>query len=811
MKLSKNILFLAVAAAAFSVTSCFKQETYPAYEVGEPEYDNDINFRFIKPGSTTFQLDPADPTVITFKAQRDSSTSLETLPELVVPVVLTARNGDSENIFELSELKFAAKDTLATLTINFPNAEVGTLYEASVEVTDSKYIKQYGNLPKSLSFSVQRIKWNSLGMGSYYDDLIAYWSKVAYDPVEVEILQCDTDNSLFRIMDPYTPILKAVGATPATGADAPDEYIQIKVLKKGDKVGSISVTLDDVIDFDQPSTGYIHPSYNEPIYLLHPKYFAAGADPAYWSHSKVVVYQELPDDADDDAQPLPGEIHLAPYYYMFALGGFNYSQYDDDIDIIFPGFVPTDYTIYLETDYPADGVTPIYMEVGEDVASVKYAIYEGTFGQGGADKKIETIIDGTDASTTISDFILDEDSGIRYVELGVSPEKSGQYTFVAVAVDSEGNGQAAGFVNFKYVSAEDAGDLQVDINVFTEDTPSRYTGLDKLNSFAFGVSGSDLEEVHIGIFSGALTEAKVYAVKADESGEYAVDAATLEAIQGLGGYYDIVSDLNPETQYNVVVWATNGSLEGYATASYTTEALPEVWKSLGTGSYTDDFFTTFYNIDNLTYDVEVMQSEDDPTRYKIVYPYDGKFGYNEPGDWDTSKSYDIVITIPDNDHVYITPQEIGVDWSYGMISIASAAGRFVGSYSFEVIEANNIPFGNYSDGVVTFPKNGLSISMANYNSGGWYNANTTPAFKLVLPAAAATAVSSSPKNVAKPNSVMLKGNAHKEISLPYKAGKNAYEREISLAENVKVYVNEDASPRLNEASWKTATSKLERK
>lgn len=162
------------------------------------------------------------------------------------------------------------------------------------------------------------------------------------------------------------------------------------------------------------------------------------------------------------------------------------------------------------------------------------------------------------------------------------------------------------------------------------------------------------------------------------------------------------------------------------------------WSSLGTGTLTEDFITTFFEAESLTWQVEVEQCNDDPTRIRLVYPFDGKYPYNEEGDWATDKSYDIEIMIPDNQHVYFLPQPTGMDWGYGMFSIGSLAGYYIGNGT-GVGEVDDSYFGTLVNGVITFPVKGLVVSMADYNDGGWYQANKNGAFKLVLPGADGTA------------------------------------------------------------------------
>lgn len=158
------------------------------------------------------------------------------------------------------------------------------------------------------------------------------------------------------------------------------------------------------------------------------------------------------------------------------------------------------------------------------------------------------------------------------------------------------------------------------------------------------------------------------------------------------------------------------------------------WTSLGMGTYTDDYFATLFSLDPETWEVEVQQCNEDPTVIRMVYPYDAKFVYNEDGDYATDKSYDIEINIPDNDHVYILPQDIGVDWGYGMICVMSdpAIDIAMGATVAECVESG-LEFGTYADGIITFPVKGLVQNLPDYNFTGLFYGNAHGAFKLVLP------------------------------------------------------------------------------
>lgn len=174
----------------------------------------------------------------------------------------------------------------------------------------------------------------------------------------------------------------------------------------------------------------------------------------------------------------------------------------------------------------------------------------------------------------------------------------------------------------------------------------------------------------------------------------------------------------------------------YSSGDYglTFSALREKWNSLGKARFREDCMTTFFDVDNIEYEVEVQENDGIKGYYRLVYPYDSKYEYNEPGDWDDSQTYYFYIHAETPNGVYIPVQETGMAWgTYGMISIGSVAGKNIanGSTISKEMQAGNT--GTLSNGVITFPTRSLLISMANYNSGGLYYANTNGKFRIVLP------------------------------------------------------------------------------
>lgn len=196
---------------------------------------------------------------------------------------------------------------------------------------------------------------------------------------------------------------------------------------------------------------------------------------------------------------------------------------------------------------------------------------------------------------------------------------------------------------------------------------------------------------------------------------------------GYDNFYDVkisVVDENLKTLY------------GVSTLNFSI-GIPAPWVTMkGKATYIDDFMTTFYTVENEPYNVEIQESELYKGLYRLVYPYGEAYPYNEEGDYDDSKTYYLEINACDPNAVYMNVQETGMDWGYGMVSVGSEAGFRIANNGWTVEQAKAAGLtGTLKDGIITFPKGKLLISMAQHpsNPGGLYYANNNGAFLLALP------------------------------------------------------------------------------
>lgn len=222
----------------------------------------------------------------------------------------------------------------------------------------------------------------------------------------------------------------------------------------------------------------------------------------------------------------------------------------------------------------------------------------------------------------------------------------------------------------------------------------------------------DPQAVLAGMIDGSvpcdtLTESGFYAYPLAESGVYAAVAVAFDA-------------------EGTVMTSEAEEFEFFAVG----EENP--WESLGMATYTEDCMTTFFDVENLSYQVEVRENKDQPGLFRIINPYGAAYPYNEEGDYDASKEYFIEIDATNPEAVYIPGlYGTGMNWGYGEVSISSMAYLYMvrDGAALEDIAAAGF-CGIYADDVITFPAESLLISMADYNNGGLYKSCVNGLWKL---------------------------------------------------------------------------------
>lgn len=725
-----------MAAMSLFTAACVNEPV--PYEKGEADVDGCYGVYFpVQESTGSHTYDPSQDTEVVFTVARTNSEGA-----ITVPVSYTESH---EGIFQVGELSFEDGQAETTLTVTFPESENGVDYKLSISIDDPQYASKYNDGDTHVDFSVMRVQWND------------FLNPVTNEPAVVSFNQV-WRNTVRRATIKYYEV-DGIRTCVATSIDTDAEGNPVGFWKDSQGV-TLNFTWNtkefetedgSKVQYLEVGRQYFGYDYNGGSWISKPE--GEAKDPMYfydWFNYLITDggYAGGWPDWETFLERNPGAYERSYYdgnggfYFSLAYmvpslgGGFN----TDDFDPIgvAEGFVRTDYSLDVEADYTVNGVAPVSFEAGADVAEIQYVVVEGEANVLVKQEQIDAIVAGTAENVlTLSaeDMTLDEDTNMLYGTVDVTCPATGKYTLIAVSFDKEGKAQESASVAFDFVAADDD-DYDVTLNVEVADTPERFAG-DKhtvYNSFMFTVyGGNELTDVKIGLYATAdIVKYGLDVVVADlryedEETTMSVLPDTLARINTTAGYTDLYTGLKDNTSYTVVVWGTNGMQTKVAYASYKTEKNPEVFKSLGKATYTDDIVGPLFSKSPVTYEVEIEESVENPGKYRLVNPYGEVFPHNKPGAWDDSQTYYMVIDATDPDAVVIPQQALGVDWGYGMMGVWC----MVENYLAQGAPASYVEpyYGKLKDGVITFPAKSLIV----LDDDGAYYANGNGAFKVVLP------------------------------------------------------------------------------
>ena len=544
MKLLNKILYGLMAVPFFALASCDNEEEY---KPGEPDVDGCYGVYFPSQEIKT-NYEPTDALEFTVTAARKVEKGAISVPLEI--------SGNEKGYFELpSTIDFADGEAETSITVKFSKAPVGEQLSLSIQVTDPQYVSKYSSFDASVSASVIIEKWNSLGKGKIRDDCFTTFYKTGNPEWEVEILENDSQKGFYRLVDPY-------------GDNFPYS-------KQG--------------TYDKSKTYYFEVHAEDPNGVYIPVQYI-GRD---WGEGMMMIGSiaglKISQGATLDSQKSAGNTGtlekgiitfpkntLAFGEANYNNGGLYAANKDGMFRICLPGAVPVDYALSATFGYSSEGALPIAFKMGADIASVKYAIYQGKL----ADADIKTNVTAIAGNKEPNAKVVGE-TGVESVTLA----KTDVYTLVAVGFDNKGEAQASVASSFNYVAKEDSEEYAVVVNAGLELT-NRFegAGVTKINSISFYVYGSKLTDVKIGLYDKATVDkAGMDAVYKDVLAGASLKDEILEKINN-GGYSDVFTKLNPLTEYVMVVWATNGYLQKFVTASLSTDGLP--FEKLGTATYT---------------------------------------------------------------------------------------------------------------------------------------------------------------------------------------------------------------------------------
>lgn len=155
------------------------------------------------------------------------------------------------------------------------------------------------------------------------------------------------------------------------------------------------------------------------------------------------------------------------------------------------------------------------------------------------------------------------------------------------------------------------------------------------------------------------------------------------------------------------------------------------WKTLGKCKYTEHMVLELFGNPEITYEVEIQESTEKSGYFRLINPYKSLFSN---GYYDDTTNHYMYIDATNPEQVYIPEFQTGLNLGYGNISLISTAGYYL-EKGYE--EEASMYYGKLNDGVISFPANGMVISMSEYQEGAWFIINTSGLFQIVLPESAA--------------------------------------------------------------------------
>lgn len=576
MKKIINIISL-VTVAAFTLISCQKQ--VEPHQPGPAEVSGCYGVYFpTQAASGSHVYSPTqDPSIEITLARTNTSGAI------TVPVKTTV---SQDGIFTVGAATFADGQEETTFTVRFDSAEEGTTYSASFEIDDNQYASMYNSSPIALDFSVMRVEMKDFLNPVTKEPAIitlneGWWGEVHQAKMKYYEVDGVRTCEIYSIED------------GGIWGDVVNASLKFNwYTKNNNEAGKNFLEVPkQYFGFDysdwasKPESAAVNPIY---VYDYYWYWIERGYSPEELDGGWLGF--AVTEGASDGSGGYPvgyydgnGGFYFTLRYYIPGLGGFSTDPYE--FVAIAEGFTRVDYSLELEADYTVEGITPISVEAGVDVAALRYAVYEGELTATQIANKTEAIISGADPSEIFSDFEYDEEEEKLYAVFGVAPETTGVYTLVGVAYDEGANPQTSAAVTFKHIAGSDTEEYAVDIKVGTEAVPARYGDYDESSSFAFYVTGSDITEAHITYVETSKYVKDVEAYNATVKAGAAVSDDVLAQINQAGGFYGVIDKLTALTSYTVLVWATNGDSDTIATAEWTTSGLPNEFIAVGTYTY----------------------------------------------------------------------------------------------------------------------------------------------------------------------------------------------------------------------------------
>lgn len=533
--MKKYISYIMTALLSLVLASCAQEEMHAP---GELDAEGCYGVYFpTQNGVGDLQIEPDDPTTLTFMVRRSNSRD-----EIRVPVKIKS----NYPIFTVDEVVFKDGESTAQVVVHFPSAKIATTYECTLILEGDEYVSKYSTNPSHLNFSVTRVKWNDVVgpngevYGRWRDGIFPEWFAVTYPNLERNIVLQERDDmpGYYRIFDVYSL----------------------------DYLGEMFASNMSNICVSQHYT-YIDATNPEKVWIPT---FQTGAifSPSYGMTSVGSYVVENSNDFDASIASVYGTLKEGiiefPYGSLemkLEMMGWYPTNSAGLHRIILPGYQAKEYTMSVEPGVSDQyGNLSVDVTLGRDITNVKLAVFEGTLTESAAAKKAELIAAGA-SEDAVGDLI----SVSRTTKVDYSFDETGVYTVVAAGFDVAGNHKVTEFASFGYLKAgDDANKVILSAGLICSDKYAA-EGFTAKNSLEIYISGKNIQRLHAGLYSKEKWDADKEAIKEQITGSQ-MNKASLDQINSSGlflkqGY------LVPGSEYVLVIKAYNGYREEFFVSS----------------------------------------------------------------------------------------------------------------------------------------------------------------------------------------------------------------------------------------------------
>lgn len=545
MKTMKYLKYILMAAVSLTFAACQEEP----YSQGEPDSLFCQGLFFPQEQAEDFVLDPEDANVLTFTVEREVEDG-----EAEVPYELIS---SEEGFFELEEdfLFFDDGQKKAKFKVYFSeDYELGEKYECTIKVTDPEYVSKYALSSSELSFSVTVVKWErvtkgGVDVGLWRDDFFTSFANQLGAPLaqpylekEVAVYERADLPGFYKVDEIYTSdYLSQMYAGDDSFTDELEEYCPAASI---------------LINATNPSKVYIDAqfAFYDPFMNYGAAYICSDVQEVFTSGYSN-QYGTLKNGVIEFK-------HKNSLVIYLPSAGTAYANNAGKTRLVLPGYRGYDYSVAVTNSPSENGVMPLHFVLGDDVAEVRYQLFDGHLSDVEMVSKLENLQGATVGVKKVTE------SGTY----DFSTSKTGFYTLIACSYDAAGNYQEYDFVKFGYDTAKDPKDVDINLGLIVSDKHGA-TGRTAENSMEFYVYGNEIKEAKVALYKKIHYEDFREAIDAEF--KYYISALDRYQLDSLNkvGYTGVVDGLTPGTEYILVAYADNGYHSGFFTATATTEGV----------------------------------------------------------------------------------------------------------------------------------------------------------------------------------------------------------------------------------------------